>query len=83
MGYQPVQHPFTPAQQFLLSRGPNLAITPKYHSREAYVAVVEEACSRLPSMEADELRVDTSHPLKNHCPYNKSDVSKEEYKAIR
>ena len=47
------------------------------------MAVVEEACSRLPPLEADELRADTSHLLKNHCPHNKSNISKVEYKAIK
>ena len=46
------------------------------------MAAVKEACSRLPAMEADELRADTSCLLKNNCPYNKSNISKE-YKAIK
>ena len=33
-------------------------------------------------VEADELRADISCLLKNHCPHNKSNISKEEYKAI-
>ena len=47
------------------------------------MAAIEEDCSKLPPMEADELRADTSHLLKNHCPQNKINISKEEYKAIK
>ena len=33
---------------------------------EAYITAVEEASSKLPSMEADELRSDVSHLLRQH-----------------
>ena len=39
--------------------------------------------NKLPAIEADELRVDASCLYKNHCPHNKSNISKEEYKAIK
>ena len=47
------------------------------------MAAVQKACSRCSLMEIDELRADTSHLLKNHCPNNKSNISKEEYKVIK
>ena len=47
------------------------------------MAADKEACSKLPPMEAYEFSVDTSCLLKNHYPHNKSDISKEEYKAIK
>ena len=46
------------------------------------MAAIEEACSRLLLMGEDELRADTSHLLKNHCPHNKSNISKE-HRAIK
>ena len=46
------------------------------------MAAVKEACSKLPSMEADELRADTSCLLKNHCPCNKFNISKDEHRDI-
>ena len=33
-------------------------------------------------MEAYELRADTSQLLKNHCPHNKANISREEHQAI-
>ena len=36
-----------------------------------------------PPMEADELRTDTSHLIMSHCPHIKSNISIEEYKAIK
>ena len=50
------------------ARGPTFTITPKYPPKEVYVAAVEEACSRLPPREADELRSDSSCLLRKHCP---------------
>ena len=47
------------------------------------MAAVKGPCSRLPSMEADELKADTSHLLKHLCPHSKSNIYKGEYKAIR
>ena len=52
-------------------------------TREAYVASVEVACIKLPPGEADELRADTSHLLKNHCPLNKTNISREEHQDIK
>ena len=48
--------PLTTEQLSLLQKGPNFGITTKYPPTEAYITVVEEAASILPSMEADELR---------------------------
>ena len=47
------------------------------------MAAIEEACSKLPPMDADELGADTNHLLRNHCPHNKTSISKEENKAIK
>ena len=58
--------PLSPGHLSLLQKGPNFAITPKYLPLEGYIMVVEEASSKLPSMEADELRSDISHLLRHH-----------------
>ena len=64
---------------------PGVPTSPSHLStlREAYVAATEEACSELPPMKVDELRADTSHLLRIQCPHNKTNISKEEYKAIK
>ena len=55
-------------QESLLARGSNFSITPKYPPKDAYVAAMEEACSRLLPMEAEEFKSDSSFLLRNHCP---------------
>ena len=59
--------PITPAQSSLLSRGSNFAITPK-PPIEAYIKAVEEICTKHTQGEAEELRVETSHLLKQKFP---------------
>ena len=63
--------------------GSQICHYPKVPPWEAYGAAIQKACSRLPTIEADELRPDTSHLLKNHCPHNESNISKEEFKATK
>ena len=43
--------------------------------KEAYIAAVEEACSRLSPREADELISDTNHLLRNHCTHTKPNLT--------
>ena len=43
----------TSVQESVLARGSNFALVPRYLPKEAYITAVEEACSQLPSMEAD------------------------------
>ena len=57
--------PLTPGHLSLLQKGPNFAITPKYPLMEVYITVVEGASSKVPSMESDELRLDTSSLLRH------------------
>ena len=42
---------------------------------EAYITAVEEASSKLPSMEADELRSDVSHLLRQHNIYHNNQIN--------
>ena len=71
-------------QLSLLQKGPNFAITPKYPPMEAYITVVEEAASKLPSTEADELRSDTSSLLRchNHHHNNHSNLNPAQCRAL-
>ena len=56
--------PLTKEQLSLLQKGPNFAITPKYPPIEAYITATEQASSKLPTQEADELRSDVNRILK-------------------
>ena len=79
MGHHLVQNPLTTEQLFLLQKGPNFAITPKYPPRSIKRAT-EQASSRLPAQEADEFRYDINRILKqqqqqhhnNKCNLNPS-----------
>ena len=65
-------------------KGPDFPITPKYHPMEAYITVVEEAASKLPSTEADVLRSDTSSLLRchNHHHNNHSNLNPAQCTAL-
>ena len=47
------------------------------------MASIEEGLHQTPPREAHDLRADISHLLKNHCPCNKTSISKEEKQAIK
>ena len=47
------------------------------------MAAVEEACTKLPPWEVDELRSDCSHLLRNHQPPSKVNITQGEYRAIK
>ena len=68
--HHPQQHPGTNhlvlAIHVKLPITPKSAITTKYPPNEAYITAVEEAASKLPSMEADELKSDVSSLLRHH-----------------
>ena len=69
MGHQSVQHPLMEVQRLLLSRGPNLAVVPKYLQKGEYVAAVEDVCLRPPHKTTLGLRTDTYNLLiKVHPP---------------
>ena len=66
----------------LLAHGPNYAVVPKSPPIAEYIAVVEQACSRLKHGEAEELRgeVKSHHQEVTQPPPN---ITREERKAIR
>ena len=65
--------PLTKEQLSLLQKGPNFAITPKYHPIEAYITAIKQASSKLPTQEADEPRSDVNRILKQ---LQRSDVNR-------
>ena len=74
--------PLTPKQLSLLQKAPNFAITPKYPTIEAYITAVEQASSKLPAQEADELIDQTSTGyLNNHRPIAETNVTSTPYNA--
>ena len=50
---------------------------------ESYIAVVEEACTRLPPREVEILRVESSHLLKKNCSPPKPNFTLEEISTIK
>ena len=74
--------PLTEAQTCLLAHGPNYAVIPKIPPKEEYIAAIEHVCQKLKEGEADELRVEIKNILKK-AQTPKSNISKEEFKAIR
>ena len=74
--------PLTPGQLSLLQKGLNFSTTPKYPPMEAYIKVVEEASSKLPCREADELRSDVSCLLRQHnIQHNHSNLEPIQHRA--
>ena len=39
--------PLTPAQRFVLAKGPNLAVSPKQPPNLEYITAIEAACTKL------------------------------------
>ena len=74
--------PLTKAQEKLLAHGPNYAVVPKSPPIAEYIAVIEQACSKLQQGEAEELRGEVKSIIKRSCnpPPN---ITREERKAIR
>ena len=56
--------PLTKEQLSFPQKGPNFAITPQIPPIEAYITATEQASSKLPTQEADELRSDVNRILK-------------------
>ena len=75
------QQPLSQAQETVLAHSPNFAVTPKTPFKE-YITAVEVACQSLKPSEADEFRAEIARVLKQARP-TKSNISKEEWKAIK
>ena len=79
--HHPFQHPLTSAQETLLARGPHFAIVPKYpqvilHHRSG------GSLFQTPLREADELRSDISHILRNPNHNHKTNLTTQECRAL-
>ena len=74
--------PLTQPQEKLLAHRPNYAVVPKSPPIEEYIAVIEQACSKLQQGEVEELRGEVKSIIKRSCnpPPN---ITREERKAIR
>ena len=73
--------PLSTAQEIVLAHGPNFTVTPKTPYQE-YIRAVEVASQSLKPTEAEEFRSDIARVLKQARP-SKSNISKEEWKAIK
>ena len=56
--------PLTPAQESLLSKGPNYAIAPKNPPNVDYIATIETVCQKLTDQDAEKLRADINRLLR-------------------
>ena len=59
--------PLTKVQEKLLAHGPNYAVVPKSPPIAEYIAVIEQACSKLQQGEAEELRGEVKSIIKRSC----------------
>ena len=59
--------PLTQAQEKLLAHGPNYTVVPRSPPITEYIAVVEQACSKLQRGEVEELRGEVKSIIKRSC----------------
>ena len=74
--------PLTPAQESLLSKGPNFPLGPINPPNVEYISAVESACQRLLEQDAQELRAEINYLLKK-AKIPRSNITKEEKKALK
>ena len=72
--------PLTPAQESLLAKGPNIAITPKVPPNVDYISPIECISQKLTEQEVQELKADTNGLLKRF-PAPKANLTKEQRKT--
>ena len=73
--------PLTPKQEKLLAHGPNYAVVPRDPPVTQYVAVVEQACSKLEEGKAEEFRVQVKEAIqRNKKP--RPNLTRGEWKAL-
>ena len=74
--------PLTQAQEKLLAHGPNYAVVPKSPPTTEYIAVIEQAWSKLQPGEAEELRGEVKSIIKkSHNPH--PNITREDWKALK
>ena len=74
--------PLTPAQESLLSKGPNFAPAPLNPPNMEFISAIESVCQKLSDQDAQELRVETNCLLRK-AKIPKSNITKEERKALK
>ena len=73
--------PLTEAQVSLLAHGPNFAVAPRHPPYGECITVVEQACLKLESHSAEELRAEMRGALR-HSQNPKSNITKQEVQAL-
>ena len=74
--------PLTPAQRFVLAKGPNFAVTPRQPPNLEYITAIEAACTKLSQQDAEELRADINRILRSSHP-PKPNLTKAQNTALR
>ena len=74
--------PPTPAQESLLSKGPNFALAPMNPPNVKFISAIEFACQRLSDQDAQELRAENNYLLRRAKP-PMSNITQEEKKALK
>ena len=74
--------PLIPAQDSLLSKGPNFALAPNNPPNVEFISAIGSACQRLSDQDAQELRAETSYLLRR-AKAPRSNIIKEEKTALK
>ena len=74
--------PLTPAQESLLSRGPDFALAPTNPPNVKFISAVESACQNLLEQDVQELRAEINHLLKQ-TKIPRSNITKDEKRALK
>ena len=74
--------PLTPAQESLLSKGPNFALGPSNPPNVEFISGIESVCHKLLGQDAQELRAETNCLPRRAKPL-KPNITKEEHKALK
>ena len=83
MGHQLVKHSTQLSANFTTIQGTKFCSQTQTPSKEAYITAIEEACTKLPPGEAEELRAETSHLPRYNCLPTKPNITMDEFKAIK
>ena len=74
--------PLTPAQECLLSKGPNFALAPNNLPNVDFITAIESVCIKLSDLDSQELRAETNSLLrKSRTP--RANITREEKNALK
>ena len=74
--------PLTPAQEYLLAKGPNFALAAHNLPNVKFISPIQLVCQKLSDQDVQELRVETNCLLRK-AKTQKSNITKEERKALK